>query len=68
MIMKIVVKKFQTMQDFAAIVELKFKKKTNNIVREEKNMILALFLSIFLAGLGLVYAGDKKELFFSLPY
>lgn len=36
-------------------------KKTNNIVTEEKNMILALFLSIFLVGLGLVYAGDKKK-------
>lgn len=36
-------------------------KKTNNIVTEEKNMILALFLSIFLMGLGLVYAGDKKK-------
>lgn len=36
-------------------------KKTNNIVTEEKNMILALFLSIFFMGLGLVYAGDKKK-------
>lgn len=36
-------------------------KKTNNIVTEEKNMILALFLSVFLMGLGLVYAGDKKK-------
>lgn len=36
-------------------------KKTNNIVTEEKNMILALFLSIFLMGLGLIYAGDKKK-------
>lgn len=35
--------------------------KANNIVTEEKNMILALLLSIFLVGLGLVYAGDKKK-------
>lgn len=36
-------------------------KKTTNNVTEEKNMPLALFLSIFLVGLGLVYAGEKKK-------
>lgn len=36
-------------------------RKTTNNATEEKNMFLALFLSIFLAGLGLVYAGDKKK-------
>lgn len=36
-------------------------KKANTIVTEEKNMFLALFLSIFLMGLGLVYTGDKKK-------
>lgn len=35
-------------------------KKTNKITNE-KNMILALFLSILLPGLGLCYAGDKKK-------
>ncbi|RPF50728.1 zinc ribbon protein [Methanobrevibacter gottschalkii DSM 11977] len=36
-------------------------KKPNNKITEEKNMYLALFLSIFLMGLGIYYAGNKKK-------
>ena len=54
-------KKFQTIQDFAQTAEKKLKKTTTTVVKEEKNMFLALFLSIFLPGLGLVYTGDKKK-------
>ena len=35
-------------------------KKSHNVT-ENRNMILALFLSIFLAGLGLCYADEKKK-------